>query len=441
MPTFRWFCAAFLVCGGICRAQSPAPDKTTLELSLEKAIEIATSTQGNASVQLARESVHFAHARFAEVRADLLPRVEGTVTEQNQTINLRALGVQFPPSPLFTVPHSVGPYYIFDARPRLTLTLLNLGAIRRSQAARSDVRVAEAESDSARERVAGVVARLYAAALRANADVETAKMNVSLAEALRDVASHRESVGEATGIDTTRAELSVARNQQKFLAAQTALTRANLDLISALNIGWNTTLKLAGQLGTKNTDTVTPEQAMEAALKSRADFALQRGKLESAQLSHSAARFERFPSAAGYADYGILSGVLTHTVGVTVSVPLFDTRVDALRAEASSLVRQEEIRERDLKNHVELEVWKALATLSSAQSQIQVAERAVGLAEDELGRARRRYEAGLANNADVVDAEVRLENARNDRIAALYDSTAAYIDLAEAMGTIKNINF
>ena len=246
MPTFRWFCAVLLVCGGIGWAQSPAPDNTMLELSLEKAIEIATSTQGNASVQLARESVHFAHSRYAEVRSDLLPRVEGVVTEQNQTINLRALGVQFPPSPLFTVPTEVGPYSIFDARPRLTLTVLNLGAIRRSQAARADIRVAEAESDSAHERVAGVVARLYAAALRANADVETAKMNVSLAEALRDVASHRESVGESTGLDTTRAELSVARNEQKSLAAQTAQIRAQLDLINALNIGWNTDTEAYG---------------------------------------------------------------------------------------------------------------------------------------------------------------------------------------------------
>ena len=40
------------------------------------------------------------------------------------------------------------------------------------------------------------MARKYAAALRAEAEVETAQTNISLAEALRDLAVNRESVGE-----------------------------------------------------------------------------------------------------------------------------------------------------------------------------------------------------------------------------------------------------
>lgn len=441
MPTLRCFCAVILVCGGTLWAQSPPADKPELEVSLEKAIEIALSSHGNTSVQLARESIHFARSQYAQARADLLPKIDFTVTEQNQTINLHALGVRFAPDPRFTAPVEVGPYYTFDARPRLNQTVLNLNMLRRSQAAHADVHVAEAESDSTRQRVAGTVARLYAAALRANADVETAKANVSLAAALRDVAGHRASAGEGTALDSTRAELSVSRNQQKLLAAQTASTRANLDLINALNIDWNTTLRLTGQLGTTVVDLMTAEQAVEVALKSRADFVLEQRRLESARLSHSAAQLERLPSINGYADYGFLSGILTHTAGASLRLPLFDSRLEADRAQALSLLRQIEIRQKELRNRVELEVRQALASLASAQSQLQVAEHAVALSEDELGRARRRYEAGLATSVDVVDAETRLENARNDRVAAQFNSTQARIDLAQATGTITTISF
>jgi len=423
-------------------AQSPPADQPVLELSLEKAIAIALSPKGNTSVQLAKESIHFAHSQYAQARSDLLPKLDAAVTEQNQTVNIRALGVQFPPNAQgFVTPVEVGPFYTFDARPRLNQTVLNLSLLRHTQAARSDVHVAEAESDSTRERVAGNVARLYAASLRAQAEVETAKVNVSLAETLRDVASRRESVGEGTALDVTRSELSVSRNQQRLLAARTALVRANLDLINALNIDWNTSLRLTGQLGANPPETLTAEQAVAVALKSRADFILEQRRLESARLSHSAAQLERLPSINGYADYGVLNGVLTHIAGASLRLPLFDTRLEADRSQALSVLRQTEIRQKELRNRVELEVRQALATLASAQSQLQVAEHSVALAEDELGRARRRYESGLANSEEVVDAETRLENARNDRIAAQFTSTEARIDLAQAMGTIRTISF
>jgi outer membrane protein TolC len=126
----------------------------------------------------------------------------------------------------------------------------------------------------------------------------------------------------------------------------------------------------------------------------------------------------------------------------SLRVPLFDGgRIEADRAQTLSLVRQEQIRDKEFRNHVELEIRQALATLASAKSQVQVAEQAVALAEDEIARARRRYEAGVTNSVEVVEAETRLENARDDRVAALFNSTDASIDLAEAMGTIRTISF
>lgn len=440
MPTLRCFCAVLLVCGGVLWGQAPTTAEPVLELSLEKAIEIALSTKGNTSVQLGQESIRFAHAQFVQARSDLLPKVDAIVTEQNVTVNIRALGVQFPPSPLFVAPVLVGPFYTFDVRPRLNQTVLNLPMFRRTQAAHADVHVAEAESKSIQQRTAATVARLYAAALRANADVETAKVNVSLAETLRDRAKRRESVGEGTALDSTRSELSVSRNQQRLLAAQTALIRANLDLINVLNIGWNTTLRLSGELGA-TAEPITAEYAVEIALKSRADFTLEQRRLESARLNHSAAQLERLPSINGYADYGRLNGELTHIVGASLRLPLFDNRLEAERAQTMSLQRQVEIRQQDLRNRVELEIRQALATLASAQSQLQVADHAVALAEDELGRTRRRYESGLANSVEIVDAETRLENARNDRVAAQFSCTEARVDLAQAMGTITTISF
>src|SRR5215469_13169569 len=84
-------------------AQSNAPPQPALELTLEKAIELATSPTGDASLQQAREMEIVAAARITEARSSLLPTLDGTVAEQNQTVNPRAIGLRFD-SPLFTIP-------------------------------------------------------------------------------------------------------------------------------------------------------------------------------------------------------------------------------------------------------------------------------------------------------------------------------------------------
>jgi outer membrane protein TolC len=148
------------------------------------------------------------------------------------------------------------------------------------------------------------------------------------------------------------------------------------------------------------------------------------------------------PSLAGYADYGILEGVQTHTVGAQLRVPLFNSgQVQSHEVQATALMRQEQIRQKELKSEVELEVRKALAAITSTKQQVQVAEQAINLAEEELGRARRRFEAGVTNSAEVMEAQTQLEIARNDRVTALFDLANARIDLAQATGTITKVAF
>ncbi len=129
-------------------------------------------------------------------------------------------------------------------------------------------------------------------------------------------------------------------------------------------------------------------------------------------------------------DYGDLEGVQTHTVGAALRIPLFNGgRTAADEGQAAALMHQEQIRQKELRSQVELEIRQALATITATHQQIQVAQEAIELAEEELGRARRRFEAGITNTVEVMDAETQLANARDDRVAALFDYASARIDL------------
>src|SRR5258708_32073503 len=138
---------------GICLATmfcSAAADDV-LRLSLHQAVEIALKPEGSTRVQLSGESVKQAEARSAQARSALLPDLEGSITEQNQTRNLRALGIQFPMVPGLSFPTFVGPFNIFDARATVTQSLFDFSSIRRYQAGKSGIQSAKSDNEGDRK--------------------------------------------------------------------------------------------------------------------------------------------------------------------------------------------------------------------------------------------------------------------------------------------------
>ncbi len=189
----------------------PAPG-TDLNLSLKEAIQIALSQEGSAEVQVAEESIREVEARSQQSRAELLPHLGASVGYQNQTRNLEAMGLQ--PTSMFRPPTRVGPFTTFDARANLTQTIFNLGSIRRFQASKAGVQVAETEKENIGERTAAQVARSYLEALRNRARLDAARANLELATALATLAENQKEAGIGTSIEVTRAQVQVSNEQQ-----------------------------------------------------------------------------------------------------------------------------------------------------------------------------------------------------------------------------------
>jgi outer membrane protein TolC len=184
------------------------------------------------------------------------------------------------------------------------------------------------------------------------------------------------------------------------------------------------------------------EAALDKARKERAELKAQAKREEVAKLNYGSVKAERLPSISAFGNYGttgaeIIGALPTRAVGVTLKVPVFDGgRRDARRAESLSELRQEQIRTRDVKQQVELDVRLALDSIHSAATQVETSREGLALAENELAQARRRYEGGVANSIEVTDAQTRLDRARDNQVAALYNYNLARLDLATATGTI-----
>ncbi|MGD1091714.1 MAG: TolC family protein [Bryobacteraceae bacterium] len=422
----------------------PVAVEGTLSLSLKRAVEIALTPDGSPRVALAVESVKQAESRKAQSRGALLPDIESSVNDQRETENLRAFGFNFKiPIPGFSFPNIVGPFSIFDARATASQNVFDFSTIRRYQASKVDVAVAETDFDTTKNQVSDQVARAYLTTLRSDAALETARANVELSRALLKQAQQVKDAGTGTGIEVTRADVQLANDRQKLVVAENDRRRAGLNLLRAMGLNLDANIELTDKLSYQPIELGSLEDALTAARNTRPEFKAQKQREQSAQLTYGAVKAERYPSVGASANYGTIGSELigaqpTYLYGLSVKVPIFDGgRRDFRRAESLSQFRQEQTRTRDVKEQIELDVRLAFDSIRSAADEVATAREGVQLADQELAQARRRYQAGVTNSIEVTDAQTRLDRARDNQIAALYDYNLARIDLATATGKIR----
>jgi outer membrane protein len=413
-----------------------------LQLSLPKAVEIASAPNGNLKLAIVKETLNQAEARRRQALGAFLPNLDGSLGASNQTRNLAAFGFNLGPSIPFRIPSFVGPFTVVDYRVSATQSILDLSSIYRYQAARLSKKVSDAEIRNAQELTTQQVARLYVLALKAEAALSTAQANLTLADRLVQLAESQKRAGTGTGIEVTRSKVQLQNEKQKLLVAENELERTQLELKRTLGLNQSQPIELTDRMNDGTDPLPSPEASIEAALSQRPDLIAQQLRQSTAQLSLKSISSERLPSIAASGDYGVIgdgSSLLpTRSVAIGMRVPIFDGgRREARRAESGVLLRQEKLRAEDLKRQIEFEVRTSLNTMKSARAQIETARLGLELAENELAQAQRRTEAGVASSIELTDAQTRLSRARDNQLAALYLFNLARIDVAAATGNIQ----
>jgi outer membrane protein TolC len=452
------------------QAAEPAP-REPMRLSLKRAVEIATSPEGNTYIQLSDESVKQAKYRSQEARSALLPDIEADAQQFTAMKSLAALGLDLATSQallgaennltgqlaplektllddiIHEIPRVVGPFNSVDVRAKVTQSVFDFSSIRRYQASRAAMRATGHDRRNTDDTISSTVAKAYLAALRSDADVEAYQANVAMAEAVLKQSENQKTAGTGTGIEVTRSKVQLSNEKQRLLSVQNERSKSYLQLLRVMDLNLSTELELTDKLSYEPTEAITVEQAEAEALKNRPDLKAEAERQAAARLNANSVKAERLPSLYAYADYGttgtngtIQSLLPTRDYGFVLRVPIFDGgRRDARRAEAASQFRQERVKANDIHEQLELDIRTSLDTLHSAEEQLKVAEEGLTLSDSELTQARRRFEAGFASNLEVTDAQTRLSRARDNRIAALFGYNVARIDLGRAMGNVRRM--
>lgn len=423
-----------ILMAGIAFGQQPA-----IKLTLRDAVAIAL--RQNPQIQIANLNLVEANQGEQIARSALLPQVTAEANDRITRANIAAqFGMRLP-----GFPQHIGPFNVVEAGIGFAAPVFDLALFRRYQLSRQDTKTAAAQQNTVREQYVLLVVSQYLGGLRATADVKAARSRVELAKALLDQATDLLNAGAGTRIDTLRADVEYQNERQRLIVAETDLRTALYGVSRLLNLDPQQPVELADAVSFFATPAFDAAATLEAAYNTRPEMLALRSQIRSLELRKKAASDERLPRltiSGGWLEQGLTPGsaIPVYQYEAGLQVPLFTGgRIRTQTAVAGVELSKAEQTERDLRSRIADEVKTAADRLQAARSEVDVANQALRLAEEEVEQARDRFQAGVTNNIEVITAQNELARANDNQIFALYRYNQARADLAHATGQMESL--
>ena len=442
---FRWISRLILI-ALMTAPVSFAQGLSTAPVSLSLTATIDLALKHNLRTLLAGQRIVESEGTSGILRSALLPNIAASTYQSNLTANMAAMGL--PVQEMNGFPIFVGPYNRFDARISIVQSVFDLSSIRRFQAGKTGVELAEDENRLAEQQVTSAATVSYLAVLEAEQSLLAAQANNQLAERLLTLANNQKETGVATGVDVARAETRLANQKVQLAQAQTNLDTARLNLLRVIGLPLSTELILAEKMRFDPGSVLDSNQAIERAIADRPEIKMADRQVRIAELQTKASKAEWLPTVHAFGDYGS-SGLKpneidlpTRSVGVQLNLPIFDGgRIRSEVKVATSRLRQAEMQRDDLHAAIAKEVRQAIVVLKTREEQVRSAIKTEELATRELALAQDRFENGVGDNIEVIQAQTALENARQIHISSLAQFNAARLNLVVAMGHPEDFRF
>jgi outer membrane protein TolC len=126
----------------------------------------------------------------------------------------------------------------------------------------------------------------------------------------------------------------------------------------------------------------------------------------------------------------------TYYGAATLNVPIWlGGRTEGEIAEAKAALAQRKAELEDTRSQVESDVRNAFLDLRAATSQVEVARRNLQVTRETLELTRQRFDAGVTDNVEVVQAQESLTSAELDVINSVFAHNVAKLSLARSIAS------
>jgi outer membrane protein TolC len=408
-----------------------------LRLTLRDAINMAL--RYNLGAIESGENVQITRGQRLVALSNLLPQVSAGVSENVAQTSLATLGIKHLPG-ISTV---LGPYSYSTVDASLSQTLFSFESIQRFRSARTAEEVAQLSYRDTLDVVTLTVGNAYLQVIETSSRIEAQQAQVRNAQALYDQAVEEYQAGTSPRIDATRTEVQLHSEEYNLSVARNNFAIAKLTVARAIGLPLGQAFDIADQLPYSDLNPLTVEGALKTAYSSRSDFRAALDSQKAAQQTLSAVKGERYPVVAvnsNYADVGTTFGQShgNFSVQAGLSIPVFTGgRIKGDITQAEAALQQRKAEAENTRGQVDFDVRTAFLNLNAAKEQVDVAQRNVVLANENLGRSRDRFTSGVTDSVEVVQSEQSLASANDQYITSVYNHNLAKLMLARAVGVAR----
>ena len=270
--------------------------------------------------------------------------------------------------------------------------------------------------------------------------MNSAQAQLNTATALFNQTSQQRAVGLLAQTDVNRSRVQMLTEQERLSTLGNDLSKQKINLARLTGLPANDQFDVTDDIAFSAAPDLKLDQALEQAYAHRQDLKAAAAQIHASELTRSAAHAERLPSLALNADYGA-NGLNpsnahgTFSVTGTLTVPIWRggrTEGDIEQADAAVVQRQAEIE--DLRGKIESDVRSAFLDLQAAANQVEVADQNRKVTQETLDLTRQKFQAGVSDNVEVVQAQESVASAELDYINSVFAHNVAKLSLARAVG-------
>lgn len=282
---------------------------------------------------------------------------------------------------------------------------------------------------------------------QSDSDVRIADDTVTQSQqSLRD-AGALERAGVGTRFDVLQAQVQLANDQQTLVQARSQQQIDRRQLAQRLGLAQSADVSAADPVAVEPDWSLTLEDSIILAYKSRAEMEQQLVQRDIAELQRRAALAALGPQVSLFAQYSVSNPTNDgnpdfndiYQVGAQVNLALFEggaARARARQQEITGAIAENDFA--NTRNTVRFEVEQAFLSLLANQANIGTAEIGLEQAEEALRLARLRFQAGVGTQTDVLDSQTDLTQAQGNQVRAILGYNRSLVTLQRAISNLPD---
>jgi len=322
---------------------------------------------------------------------------------------------------------------------------------------REDLKAAQQRREGQIQQIIYDVTRAYYNLLKAQRLVEVdeeilriARQNTERVRAFMEAGKKIEADVLAAEVREANDELQLVQDKNNLEIARADLAMAmGLDPASRIQVVDDTGYKRFIVLGKLEPEELRLDEAIDRALKNRAELKEMRAKIKAAEWGLFLAKIDRYPKITAEYSYDVnLDDYLRERESfkdhrswravAKLSFPLFDGGVSR-RREQRYEIQLRDLKEcyKSLQRQIMLEVRQNYLNIMRTRKQLEILDKQVRNAKANLDVTTGRYEQEVATELEVAEARSLYAQAMTNRVRAYYDYKIAQAALRKAIGELR----